>query len=74
MLEERDGDGRFERSAVFAEHLTPSTGLGWHNHKLFVADPPDLVALEDADDHWHGHLPGKSSGIASFHARVVFSR
>jgi putative membrane-bound dehydrogenase-like protein len=48
-LEDRDGDGRFETSAVFAEGLTPSMGLAWREGKLYVADPPDLAVLEDSD-------------------------
>ncbi len=49
LLEDRDGDGRFETSTVFAENLTPSMGLAWRDGKLAVADPPDLAALEDSD-------------------------
>ena len=49
MLEDRDGDGRFEASTVFAENLTPSMGLVWREGRLYAADPPDLVTLEDTD-------------------------
>src|SRR5262245_61300410 len=52
VLEDRDGDGRYEISHVFAEKLTPSMGLAWSSKgggKLFAADPPDLVTLEDTD-------------------------
>jgi putative membrane-bound dehydrogenase-like protein len=49
VLEDRDGDGRFDRSAVFADKLVFPMGLVWRDGKLFVADPPDLVTLEDAD-------------------------
>lgn len=49
VLEDRDGDGRFETSRLFAESLSPSMGLAWRDGKLYAADPPDLVALEDAD-------------------------
>ena len=49
MLEDRDGDGRFERARVFAEQLVFPMGLAWHAGKLYVADPPDLVTLEDID-------------------------
>ena len=49
VLEDRDGDGRFEHARVFAEHLVFPMGLAWREHKLYVADPPDLVTLEDVD-------------------------
>ncbi len=48
-FEDRDGDGIFEHSGVFAEGLTPSMGLAWRDGKLYVADPPDLAVLEDRD-------------------------
>jgi putative membrane-bound dehydrogenase-like protein len=49
-LSETPGTGRYDRATVFAEGLSPSMGLVWHDHKLYVADPPDLVVLEDTDD------------------------
>jgi len=48
-LEDRDGDGRFESSQVFADQLVFPMGLCWHDGKLYVADPPDLVTFEDRD-------------------------
>jgi putative heme-binding domain-containing protein len=49
LLEDRDGDGRFETSRVFADRLVFPMGLAWRDGRLYVADPPDLVTLEDAD-------------------------
>src|SRR6185503_19212104 len=49
VLEDRDGDGRFESSGVFADHLVFPMGLAWRDGRLYVADPPDLVAFTDAD-------------------------
>src|SRR5262245_56634716 len=49
LLEDKDGDGRYERASVFADKLNFPMGLVWHNGRLLVADPPDLVALEDTD-------------------------
>jgi len=48
-FEDKDGDGLFETSTVFAEGLTPSMGIAWRAGKLYVADPPDVVAFEDLD-------------------------
>jgi len=49
LLQGRDSDGRYERSTIFADKLTPSMGLVWREGKLYVADPPELVTLEDND-------------------------
>ncbi len=49
VLEDRDGDGRFESAGVFAEGLVFPMGLVWHGGRLYVADPPELVALEDTN-------------------------
>jgi putative heme-binding domain-containing protein len=49
-FEDKDGDGVFETSTVFAEGLTPSMGIAWHQGKIYVADPPDIAVLEDLDD------------------------
>ena len=48
-LEDRDGDGRFESSRVFADKLVFPMGLCWRDGRLYVADPPDLVAYHDRD-------------------------
>jgi putative membrane-bound dehydrogenase-like protein len=48
-LEDRTGDGFFETSAVFVDGLVFPMGLVWRDGKLFVADPPDLVAFEDTN-------------------------
>ncbi len=49
LLEDRDGDGRFETSRVFADKLVFPMGLAWRDGRLYVADPPHVVALEDTD-------------------------
>ncbi|HKX60208.1 MAG TPA: PVC-type heme-binding CxxCH protein [Verrucomicrobiae bacterium] len=48
-LEDRDGDGVFERSHVFADKLVFPMGLVWHQGALYAADPPDLIVLKDRD-------------------------
>src|SRR5262245_43760681 len=49
VLEGRDRDGSYQHAHVFAEKLTPSMGIAWREGKLYAADPPDLVTLEDTD-------------------------
>ncbi len=48
-LEDADGDGRFEKTTVFAEGVTFPMGLAWRGDRLYLADPPNLVALTDTD-------------------------
>jgi putative membrane-bound dehydrogenase-like protein len=48
-LEDRDGDGVFEGGKVFVDQLVFPMGLVWREGRLYVADPPDLVVLEDTD-------------------------
>ena len=50
LLEDHDGDGFFETSGLFAENLALCMGLAWRDGKLYAADPPDLVTLEDTDN------------------------
>jgi putative membrane-bound dehydrogenase-like protein len=49
LLEDRNGDGVFDHSQVFADHLTLPAGAVWYRNSLYVAAPPDLLRLEDTD-------------------------
>ena len=49
VLEDPDEAGRFRKSSVFADGLVFPMGLVWRDGKLYVADPPDLITLEDTD-------------------------
>ncbi len=49
VLEDRDGDGRYDRSHVYADKLTFPMGLVWREGRLYVADGHELIALEDRD-------------------------
>jgi HEAT repeat protein/glucose/arabinose dehydrogenase len=48
-LEDADGDGRFDKSLVFADKLTYPQGVLWHDGAVFTASPPSLWRLEDRD-------------------------
>ena len=54
VLEDRDGDGKFERARVFADKLVYPMGLAWRDRKLYVADPPNLITIEDTDGDERG--------------------
>ncbi|MBL9134177.1 MAG: c-type cytochrome, partial [Verrucomicrobiaceae bacterium] len=49
MLQDKDGDGYFETSQVFADDLPWPTGLIWANDGLFVGATPDIWRFEDKD-------------------------
>jgi len=49
LLEDTDGDGRFDRSQVFADQMTFPQGALWHQGALYVCSPPNLWKLEDTD-------------------------
>lgn len=49
LLEDRDGDGNFETSKVFADKLTLPMGVLHHQGSLFVASPPEFLRFEDTD-------------------------
>lgn len=46
-LEDTDGDGRFDRSTVFADEMTFPMGALWHEGAIYVASPPHIWRLED---------------------------
>jgi putative membrane-bound dehydrogenase-like protein len=49
-LEDRDGDGRYDTSVVFADRLMFPEGCLWHAGSLYVAAPPQIWKFTDADD------------------------
>jgi putative membrane-bound dehydrogenase-like protein len=49
-LEDRDGDGVFDRSSVFADRMMLPEGAMWFDGSLYVAAPPSIWKLTDTDD------------------------
>ncbi|MDB5318714.1 MAG: putative rane-bound dehydrogenase [Phycisphaerales bacterium] len=46
-LEDVDGDGRFERQTVFADHMMFPEGAMWFAGSLYVSAPPSIWKLTD---------------------------
>ena len=50
MLEDTDGDGKFDKSTIFADNMIMPEGALWHDGALYVISAPYLWRLEDTDD------------------------
>jgi len=48
-LEDRNGDGRFDTSVVFADRMMLPEGTMWLDGSLYVAAPPSIWKLTDTD-------------------------
>ncbi len=48
-LEDRDDDGRFETSTLFADRMMFPEGAMWFDGSLYVAAPPSIWKLTDRD-------------------------
>ncbi|HEY2953324.1 MAG TPA: PVC-type heme-binding CxxCH protein [Verrucomicrobiae bacterium] len=48
-LEDTDGDGRFDKSVVFADKMMFPEGCLWYDGSLYVAAPPSIWRLTDTD-------------------------
>lgn len=49
LLEDLDGDGKFEKSTIFADSLTYPKGAVFFQGSLYVASAPYLIKLTDTD-------------------------
>ena len=48
-LTDRDGDGQFDTSSVFADRMMFPEGTLWYRGSLYVAAPPQIWKLTDTD-------------------------
>src|SRR5436190_9069935 len=49
LLEDRDNDGKIDRSTLFAEGLSFPTSIAPWNGGVLVAAPPEIIFLKDTD-------------------------
>lgn len=59
MLEDKDGDGYYETSTVFADDLPWPTGLIWANGGLYVIATPDIYFFKDTKGTGHADVREK---------------
>ena len=78
MLEDKDGDGTYETSTVFADNLPWPTGLIWANGGLFVGATPDIWRLEDRDGDGRAEVREKAftgfgTGLARLNVQALLN-
>jgi putative membrane-bound dehydrogenase-like protein len=74
LLEDTDGDGRFDRSTVFADGLSWPTGLALWKGGVYVAATPDLWYLKDTDGNRRADIRRKVfTGFFKFNVQAVIN-
>ena len=48
-LEDTNGDGKFDKSTVFADKMTFPQGIVWHDGSIYASSPPDFWRLTDTN-------------------------
>lgn len=49
-LEDADGDGKFDKSTMYADKMTFPMGALWHEGDVYTASPPHIWKLRDTND------------------------
>ncbi|MGD9723180.1 MAG: PVC-type heme-binding CxxCH protein [Pirellulales bacterium] len=56
VLDDTDGDGRFDRSTVFADKMIFPQGIVWHAGSVYCSSPPSFWKLTDTDGDDHADV------------------
>ncbi len=69
-LEDVDGDGKYDKSTIFADKMTMPEGGLWHNGALYIISAPYLWRLEDLDGDGVADKREKIIGEMEFDGRA----
>ena len=70
MLEDTDGDGRFDRSTIFADELVMPEGAVWYRGSLYVLSSPYLWRFEDTNGDGVADVREKLVGEMEFNGKA----
>jgi putative heme-binding domain-containing protein len=56
VLEDTAGDGKFDKSTVYADDLVFPTGVLWHDGALYATSHPNLWKFEEKEDKVHRQM------------------
>jgi putative membrane-bound dehydrogenase-like protein len=74
ILEDADGDGRFDRSTIFAEDLSWPTGVACWKGGVFVTATPDVWYFKDTDGDRKADVRRKVfTGFRKFNVQAVMN-
>ena len=78
LLEDKDGDGFYETSTVFAGDLPLPTGLIWAHGSLFVAATPHIWRFQDTDGDGRADLreivyTGFGTGLKALNVQAMLN-
>ena len=78
MLEDKDGDGVYETSTVFADNIAWPTGVIWANGGIYVCATPDIWRFEDRDGDGRAEIrekvfTGFGSGLERLNVQALMN-
>jgi putative membrane-bound dehydrogenase-like protein len=74
LLEDRDGDGRFDHSTVFADQLAWPTSVCCYRGGVFVAAAPDLWYFQDTDGDGRADVRRKVfTGFGRYNVQAIMN-